>query len=149
MAHCGTDASAVVRTSWAGKDAAAHPSAGAMAMAAASAHDQRPMSACSVSNRWSSSQSTGSGRVFSARVRTPAPSLGAFDALVDDASADLDAAAHAKTSHDSAHVGDWFPAPQEKPPESLRAHRREERGSDDRRRGEVGAGRGDVEEVAC
>ena len=55
--------------------------------------------------------------MYSAPVySTPAPSLGALDALVDDASADLDAAAYAKTSHDSAHVGDWFPVPQEELP---------------------------------
>ena len=84
--------------------------------------------------------------VYSAPVySTQAPSLGALDSLVvNDAAAGLDAAVYAKTSHDSAHVGDWFPTSRTNQAKAarLRAHRREERGSDDRRCGEIGTGRG-------
>ena len=118
----GTDASAVVRDIVGpGNDAAAHPnrleSNGNAALRRLGLTSQRPMSACPTVKTLVVVTVNRVQDVYSAPVySTPAPSLGALDSLVvNDASADLDAAAYAKTSHDSAHVGDWFPVPQEEP----------------------------------
>ena len=117
----GTDASAVVRDIVGpGNNAAAHPNRleanGNAALRRLGITTQRPealaprSSACC--SHVNSVQDVYSAPVYS----TPAaPSLAALDALVDD-TADLNAAAYAKTSHDSAHVGDWFPVPQDEPP---------------------------------
>jgi hypothetical protein len=115
----GTDASAVVRDIVGRNDAAAHPNRleanGNAAFRRLGITSQRPRSACPAVKALVVVTVNRVQDVYSAPVyATPAaPSLGALDALVDDASADLDAAAYAKTSHDSAHVGDWFPVPQE------------------------------------
>ena len=120
----GTDASAVVRDivrPGPGNDAAAHPNRleanGNAALRRLGITSQRPRSACPAVKTLVVVTVNRVQDVYSAPVYlTPAPSLGALDSLVvNDASADLDAAAYAKTSHDSAHVGDWFPAPQERP----------------------------------
>jgi len=120
----GTDASAVVRdivSPGPGNDAAAHPNRleanGNAALRRLGIASQRPRSACPAVKALVVVTVNRVQDVYTAPVydATPAPSLAALDALVDDASADLDAAAYAKTSHDSAHVGDWFPVPQEEP----------------------------------
>ena len=103
-----------------GNDAAAHPNRleanGNAALRRLGLTAQRPRSACPAVKALVVVTVNRVQDVYSAPVyATPAPSLGALDALVDDAAADLDAAAYAKTSHDSAHVGDWFPVPQEEP----------------------------------
>ncbi|CAH0370698.1 unnamed protein product [Pelagomonas calceolata] len=120
----GTDASAVVRDivrPGPGNDAAAHPNRleanGNAALRRLGLTSQRPRSACPAVKALVIVTVNRVQDVYSAPVydATPAPSLDALDALVDDAAADLDVAMYAKTSHDSAHVGDWFPSPQERP----------------------------------
>ena len=118
----GTDASAVVRDIVGpGNDAAAHPNRleanGNAALRRLGLTARRPRSACPTVKTLVVITVNRVQDVYSAPVySTPAPSLGALDSLVvNDAAADLDAAAYAKTSHDSAHVGDWFPMPQEEP----------------------------------
>ena len=119
----GADASAVVRDIVRpGNDAAAHPNRleanGNAALRRLGLTTQRPRSSCPAVKALVVITVNRVQDVYSAPVySTPAPSLGALDSLVvDDAAADLGAAAYAKTSHDSAHVGDWFPAPNEELP---------------------------------
>ena len=108
----GADASAVVRdvVGGPGNDAAAHPNRleanGNAALRRLGLTSQRPRSACPAVKALVVVTVNRVQDVYSAPVydATPAPSLDALDALVDDAAADLDAAMYAKTSHDSAHV---------------------------------------------
>jgi hypothetical protein len=116
----GADARAVVGDVVGAKDdAAAHPNrleaqgnATIKALAA-----RRPRSACPAVKTLVVVTVNRVQDVYAAPVyATPAPSLAALNALVADAAADLDAAAYARTSHDSAHVGNWFLASQKLPP---------------------------------